>query len=183
MSVKIENSCGLKILEAIRINKVLPMVKGNLLDIGCGCNNLVKNYKKIYGGKGIGVDVYPWPEVDEVVKDSSKLKYLNDTFDTVSFLANLNHIPYRKGVLKEAYRLLKPGGLLIITMISSRVGDFWHKFPEKLWGERGKGRSFKEGEQGGLDHSEITKLVKEAGFVLKKRERFALLNNVYVAIK
>lgn len=44
-----------KKLEGVRISTVLPYIKGDLLDIGCGMNNLTKLY-----GAGIGVDVHDW---------------------------------------------------------------------------------------------------------------------------
>ena len=58
---------GIK-LEKERIKKVLPHIKGKLLDLGCGNNKL----KEVYG-KGIGVDVYEWGNVDLVVNDTSKI--------------------------------------------------------------------------------------------------------------
>jgi hypothetical protein len=44
-----------KKLEQKRIQTTLPHINGDLLDLGCGMNNLVKSY-----GNGVGVDVYPW---------------------------------------------------------------------------------------------------------------------------
>lgn len=181
MKIKIENSCGLKLLEKIRIMVTLPYIEGKLLDIGCGYNNLVKNYK----GKGVGVDVYNWPGVDILVKNTSQMDFFKkQSFDTVTFIACLNHIPYRKQVLEEANRLLIPGGRLIITMISSLVGNFWHKIAEPLWGEKKHGRKAKSGERGGLDEKELIQLIERAGFTLEKKEKFLLgLNNLYLARK
>src|SRR5207245_507345 len=70
---------GFTTLEEERIQYVLPHVKGKLLDIGCGENNLVKQW-----GNGTGVDVYPWPGVD-MVCDTTHLPLANEHFDTVSF--------------------------------------------------------------------------------------------------
>lgn len=181
LRIKVEKSCGLKILERIRIATALPYIKGRLLDIGCGYNNLVKNYKDYKEGKGIGVDVHPWPGVDQVVKNSACLDFPDKSFDTISFLASLNHIHNRDEVLKEAYRLLRPSGVLLITMIPSWIGNFWHYFSDSVWGEGKKGRTLKKGEVGGMAPSEVIKLAKEAGFVLKKRGKFMLgLNNLFV---
>ena len=179
MKVEIEKSCELKILEEVRIAKVLPEVRGKLLDIGCGCNNLVGNYK----GEGTGIDIFPWPGVDFVVEDTARLNFPNGTFNTVTFVACLNHIPNRKKVLKEANRILKPGGKIILTMISRRIGSIWHFF-NRLWEERSKGRKFKQGEIGGLDCNEVIQLIKEAGFVLERREKFLFgINNLFIAKK
>lgn len=58
-------------LERKRIQKVLPQIEGSLLDIGCGNNKLTKMY-----GTGIGVDVFDWGDVDMIVEDSSKIRYV-----------------------------------------------------------------------------------------------------------
>lgn len=163
---------------------MLPHVKGRLLDVGCGCNNLVLNYRRLCGGEGIGVDVFAWPNADLVVKNTSKLAFQRSSFDTVAFLACLNHIPYREAALKEAARVLKKGGRVLITMISEGIGEFWHKVPEKLWGERKKGRSFDEDEKGGLNDEVILDLLKKAGFRLIKIEKFQFgFNKLYIAEK
>lgn len=58
------------ILEGWRIAKVLPMIQGRLLDVGCGFNNLVKAY-----GSGVGVNVFPWKGVDVLIGDSAFLPF------------------------------------------------------------------------------------------------------------
>src|SRR5690242_9534072 len=98
----------------IRTGVVLNAVRGRLLDIGCGTNRLVARYRE-NGGEGLGVDVYPWPGADQIVEDTSRLPYPDASFDTVSFVACINHIPYRIDVLREARRLLKPGGQVVLT--------------------------------------------------------------------
>jgi len=45
--------------ERFRLAQVLPYVRGALLDIGRGYNNLVRWY-----GRGVGVDIYPWAGTD-----------------------------------------------------------------------------------------------------------------------
>ena len=96
----------------IRTRLVLNEAKGKLLDIGCGNNLLVKQYRE-KGGEGTGVDVYPWEGVDKVVEDSSNLSLEDNSFDSVSFVACINHIPYREKSLLEAKRVLKKDGRLI----------------------------------------------------------------------
>ena len=119
--MKSQKKDKMDLLEDQRINVVMPYIKGKLLDIGCGYNNLVKKY-----GNGIGVDVYPWRGVDMVAKKTSSSPFENSSFDTITFLACLNHIPYRRDALKEARRLLKPDGTLLITMISPFFGKMAH---------------------------------------------------------
>jgi ubiquinone/menaquinone biosynthesis C-methylase UbiE len=78
-------------------------------------------------GTAIGVDVYPWPGAD-VVCDTTRLPFPDRRFDTVVVLACLNHIPQSKRgqVLQEAWRVLKDGAQLLITMINPVVGFVTH---------------------------------------------------------
>ncbi|MBA7545988.1 2-methoxy-6-polyprenyl-1,4-benzoquinol methylase, mitochondrial [subsurface metagenome] len=90
---------------------MLPHIRGRLLDIGCGTNKLVK----FYMGEGIGVDVYQWGggDVDLLFDNSAKLPFKNETFDTVTIVGALNHIPNRSEVLAEAHRILRQMGELL----------------------------------------------------------------------
>src|SRR5262249_30800158 len=109
-------------LEKRRHNMVLPRVRGRLLDVGCGSNKLVKAY-----GNGIGVDVYPWDGCDQVVESAASLPFDDQTFDTVSFVACLNHIPNRGDALREAHRVLKRDGVVVATMIGPLISVIWHR--------------------------------------------------------
>lgn len=99
----------------------LKHAKGKVLDIGCGSNTFVRSH-----GQGTGVDVAPWKGCDVVVEDTAKMPFENDAYDTVSYLACLNHIPNRDDVVKEGYRVTKPGGRVLVTMIPPRLGSFIH---------------------------------------------------------
>ncbi len=170
-------SNGFTTLEDERIQYVLPFIKGRLLDIGCGENNLVKKW-----GNGIGIDIYPWLGVD-IVCDTAHMPFINEYFDTVSFLASLNHIPNRSLVLKEAARVLKPNGRLIITMINEKVGWLCHKI---IWWDKDQHeRGMKNGERFGLNDKDLIGLLKKSGFelIVRKKISFFGLNNIYVAIK
>ncbi|MBI2442889.1 MAG: glycosyltransferase [Candidatus Levybacteria bacterium] len=164
-------------LEDERIHYVLPHVRGMLLDIGCGENNLVKKW-----GNGIGVDTYPWDGVDYVC-DTTKLPFQNAKFDTVSFLASLNHIPKRLLVLKEVARVLKPNGKIIITMINERVGWLCHKIT--WWYKHQHERGMERGGRFGLNDTYLKRLLHQSGFeiVAKKKFSFLGLNTLYVAVK
>ncbi|OHE78614.1 MAG: hypothetical protein A2107_11150 [Verrucomicrobia bacterium GWF2_62_7] len=164
-------------LERWRLRMVLPLVRGRLCDIGCGYNNLVRNYR----GPGVGVDVHPWPGCDQVIRDASKLPFENDSFDTVTALACLNHFPDRVMALREMRRVLRPDGRLVFTMIGPWTGIVAHILFRHDESERG---GLGQGEKVGLSRREISGLLKESGFVLVQRIPFQLgLNGVYVASK
>ncbi len=167
---------GWTTLEEERLNVVLPFARGKLLDIGAGRNTLVKRY-----GQGVGVDVHDWGGGATVVSDSSRLPFADGAFDTITFVACLNHIPYRAAVLREARRLIRPDGRLIITMIDPILGKIGHAL---WWYSEDKHRhGMQAGEVGGMWKREIARLCHAAGFELQTHRRFQFsLNNCYVFV-
>ncbi len=168
-----------KILLDKRIKTVLPYVKGYLLDIGCGTNELVKKYS----GKGIGVDVYQWGNVDVVVEDTANLSFKNQSFDTITIIAALNHIPNREQVLIEAKRLLKNDGKLIVTMIPPKISRVWHGI-RKPWDADQSERGMKIGEVYGMTEKDLEKILFKTGFTVISKKKFMLgVNNLTIAKK
>lgn len=167
-------ACGWTTLEDERIAMVLPTITGRLLDVGAGPNTLVKRY-----GNGVGVDVFDWGGGALVVQDSSQLPFSDASFDTITFVACLNHIPNRAAALKEARRLVRLGGRLVITMIDPILGGIGHTI---WWYAEDRQRGgMKPGETGGLWTRDIIRLCADAGFRLARRERFVYgMNNLYV---
>lgn len=108
---------GWTTLEEARLAAVLSVIEGEFLDVDAGPNRLVRQY-----GRGIGVDVYDWRGGALVVGTTAQLPFDGAHFDTVTFVASLNHIPYRLAAVKESWRVLKPRGKLIITMIVPLIG-------------------------------------------------------------
>lgn len=164
-------------LERWRLKRVLPWVKGSVCDIGCGYNNLIRNC----AGKGVGVDVHPWPGVDVLVQDAARLPFRDGSFDTVTVLAALNHFPDRAAAVSEIHRVLKQDGRFVFTMIGPLTGIVAHILFRK--DETGRG-GMEAGEKLGLGRREILALLRDARFRLTRRIPFQLgLNAVYVAEK
>lgn len=164
--------------EKIRIEAVLPLVKGELLDVGCGYNNLVQ----LYQGDGIGVDVYNWGgKPDKVIKRSDNLPFEDKSFDTITFVACLNHIPYRVSALKEARRVLKDNGKIIITMIGPLTGKLAHLIEGKDEKQRD---GFKEGELMGISDQHLDEIFDQADFKLVEKKRIMHSpNKIYILKK
>jgi len=152
-----------------RLRVVLPNISGKLLDIGCGTNELVCQYK----GEGLGVDVFQWGDVDLVVEDSANLPFENKAFDTITIVAALNHIPKRRAVLKEAHRVLSDQGKIIVTMIPPLVSRIWH-FLREPWDADQNERGMKLGEVYGLSTATVRDLLDDAGFSVIKEKRFMM---------
>lgn len=165
---------GWTTLEEERINAALPLLQGRVLDIGAGPNTLINRYRQ-----GVGIDVHDWGGGAMVVDDSANLPFKGNSFDTVTLIACLNHIPNRQGVLQEAKRVLKPGGQLIITMINPILGQIGHAI---WWYSEDKKRGgMQDGEMGGMWTKDILRLCNEAGFCFLSQKAFVYrMNNLYI---
>jgi ubiquinone/menaquinone biosynthesis C-methylase UbiE len=109
---------GLSCLASERFDYVAREVRGHCLDVGCGRHN--RFLKEYCGGNGHGIDVFAYEGLtaESIVPDLTHLPFADATFESVTFIANLNHCPKpdRDAELRESRRVLKPGGNIIITM-------------------------------------------------------------------
>ena len=127
------NKLGLRSLRDERYEMVRKNLEGRLLDIGCGNNELVKTY----GHDSVGVDVFDFGGDALIVEDTSRLPFGDRSFQSVSFVASLNHIVRRREVLTEVHRLLTDGGRVYLTMLS----PFWGVLRHRLaWWDPQQGR-------------------------------------------
>jgi ubiquinone/menaquinone biosynthesis C-methylase UbiE len=155
----------------------LKHAKGRVLDIGCGANNFVHSY-----GNGIGVDVADWKGCDVVIKDAAQLPFKQGDFNTVTYLACLNHIPNRTDSIKEARRVLKNDGQLLITMIPPLIGRFVHWIRFRNDPDHQQRHIDHEHELMGMSDQHVRAILAEAGFTKVTRKRFCYgLNSLYIA--
>jgi len=94
----------------------------NLLDIGCAQGFFLFSASKAgYTTKGIEISqdaaAYAIKEfgLDVEAKPFEELRFPENSFDVVTLWQVLEHVPYPLMVLKEVYRILKPGGLVVAS--------------------------------------------------------------------
>lgn len=173
-------------LRAERFAMVLPELRGRVLDVGAGDNLLVNMYRQRAAdcsagdaaARSVGVDVVDWGSDCTLVERSDRLPFPDASFDTICFIACLNHIPERADALIEARRLLRPGGRILVTMIGRFIGRVGHAL---WWYSEDKHREVDEHEEMGLDAREVHALFAWAGYRCVRVERFVYgLNRLHV---
>lgn len=128
---------GKATVDAIKARLYSLRETGAVLELGCGngtytecflghassilatdiSEKMVSTTREKYHGPGI---------VRVETADCASLQYPDNSFDTV-FMANLFHIiPCRERALKEAKRVLKPNGRLIIVSITQHQMRIYH---------------------------------------------------------
>ncbi|UEG50917.1 class I SAM-dependent methyltransferase [Ferruginibacter lapsinanis] len=90
--------------------------KGKLLDLGCG-NKPYKEWYQPLTTESTGCDATQSTEqlVDTICL-ATDLPYETNTFDTVISTQVLEHVYDHHSMIKEAYRVLKPQGNIILTV-------------------------------------------------------------------
>jgi SAM-dependent methyltransferase len=185
---------GLSAIGSERLDYAAREVIGLCLDVGCGRQNrFVTQY---LGGNGIGVDVFPYAGLmpEQLVEDLAVFPFPAGHFDSVSFLASINHIPEgkRDAELSEAYRVLRPGGNVIVTMGNPVAEVLVHRllrFYDRVLGtsfDLDGERGMHEDEAYYLSDDEIRGRLERAGFDHISKKRFATqwgLNHLFVAWK
>jgi 2-polyprenyl-3-methyl-5-hydroxy-6-metoxy-1,4-benzoquinol methylase len=115
------------VLRRMRIRQVLPVIRKYpqcaLLDVGCGAKAALLRSVEPYVTRGEGVD-FKAPEL-RTSKLSTRRLTLGDRlpcgdeeFDVVTMLAVLEHLAQPDAIVREIYRVLQPGGRLVITVPS-----------------------------------------------------------------
>ncbi|MCI5158588.1 MAG: SAM-dependent methyltransferase [Candidatus Electrothrix sp. AUS1_2] len=110
--------------------------KGNHLDYGAYDGNVLK---EMSGSevieKGIGVDLNseiveksldscPENIQLECIESNCKIPYGDNYFDTVSILDVIEHVYEQQSVIEELHRVLKPNGLMVITVPKKHIFSF-----------------------------------------------------------
>lgn len=91
-------------------------IKGDIIDIGCGKSKYKKFILSLPQAKSYtGLDFYVAKNVDIVADLNKKIPLEDNKFDTAICISVLEHLLEPQNALNEIYRILKPGGYLLLS--------------------------------------------------------------------
>jgi SAM-dependent methyltransferase len=105
------------------LDPILPRdPDAQLLDIGCGAGNMIHHLSRYGQVKGLEIDERPVNKARERGYDvdlfdaTQRMPYDDNTFNAVSALDVIEHNEDDIAILSDSFRVLKPGGHMIITV-------------------------------------------------------------------
>jgi SAM-dependent methyltransferase len=115
-------------LESVADSLVKETPAPQILNIGAG-GEIGAFVARIESGKVTSVDIDPRRKPD-VVADACRLPFADAAFDAVFMLEVLEHIPRARDAVREAIRVLKPRGRLVISTpfffeLHDEPHDYW----------------------------------------------------------
>jgi len=128
-----------------------PEISGRHLDIGSGTGHLIRRIHLEYDVESSACDYTDeFMELDGISVDVADLNhgtlpYPDRQFDLVTFTEVAEHLENYRAIVREIYRVLKPGGVVVITTpnvlnMKSRMRflatGFWSMFGPLHVGER-----------------------------------------------
>jgi 2-polyprenyl-3-methyl-5-hydroxy-6-metoxy-1,4-benzoquinol methylase len=138
---------------------------GRLLDIGCGISAQAELFADFrYVGAdlnrprlGRGHRSHPWAQY--AVQDITRMGWRDAAFDAILCLEVIEHLPIaaRAGLMRELFRVLRPGGALVLSTPNGRLTPW----------KRVLGRKCERSHEPELTRSEVAALVGEAGGALR----------------
>jgi len=112
-----------------------------MLEPGCGRGEILKNFKEL-GLEVVGMDISPEAtkfdnglDVKLCDIENEALPFDDNTFDVIYSKSFIEHLYYPERYLEEAYRVLKPNGILLTLTPDWEVNykkyfdDFTHRTP------------------------------------------------------
>jgi SAM-dependent methyltransferase len=105
------------------MGQVLPQKPDlRLLDIGCGAGNMIHHLDQYGRVKGLDIDERPVRKARERGYDVDQfdvtrpMPFDPNSFDVITALDVIEHNQDDLAILRDSYRLLKPGGYIVITV-------------------------------------------------------------------
>jgi ubiquinone/menaquinone biosynthesis C-methylase UbiE len=130
-----------------KLEQMLRFGRGRLLDLGCGTGFIIDMAKDLFERiDGVDVTQAMLDRVDIGGGNirlhrcaAESLPFADASFDVVTAYAFLHHLEDYPSVLREAYRVLKPGGGMYVDLEPNRL--FWEAMVRLEKAGRGAGYS------------------------------------------
>ena len=126
-----------------KLHEYLNFKDKKVLDVGCGNGYVLSKYAT-EGAEVFGIDItdvgvelcskrfrYMKLNGDFRVADAEDIPFPDDTFDCVCSMGVLHHVPNTQKALDEIFRVLKPGGRLIVMFYHRNSAKYQFKF--RIW--------------------------------------------------
>lgn len=116
-----------RLIQTLRYRKVIDLIppQSILLDLGCGNGDFLRYInKRIALGYGVDGKIKTHAEQNLIFKEGDlnrRIPLNNASVDTVTALAVIEHLHEPKAFVKEIFRVLKHGGICILTTPSPRA--------------------------------------------------------------
>lgn len=176
-------------IEAYQYSKQNITYKRPILDIGCGFGEFAGVFFDKSVEVGIDIDEKDLIRARQIKKfkklilaDARNLPFAKDTFNTVLSNSVLEHIPNVSKVFTESYRVLKPGGYLVVTVAVSTFYNnlFFTQVLEKM-GFRSLAKYYFQMINKIFKH--INVFPKEKWVSMVKKARFEVVVDKYIISK
>ncbi|MCF8089585.1 MAG: metalloregulator ArsR/SmtB family transcription factor [Desulfotignum sp.] len=176
---------GLKkeILGSFNLNAVLKQriaARQGVADLGCGTGELLGQLVRNHKGMLIGVDASPemleqariklpdMPSIELRLGEVEHLPMKDQEVDTVVMSMVLYHILQPEKAIQEVFRVLKPGGMLLLA-------DFDHHHQEQI-------KEIIGGTWLGFTKDQVETWLTKSGFQLQSTEQFAVERGLHIHV-
>ena len=156
------------------LEEFAPKPFKDIIDLGTADGRMLHTIKKKFPeSRCIGVEFNQelvnfgklnFPEIEIIIGDIQALDFPDKSFDAALLTAVIEHVPDPEKAVGEANRILKPGGILILTS----PDPFWEHLAT-IVGHLKDGQHNKV-----MNISQLSNLIKQNGFMVLKTKKFML---------
>jgi len=178
---KIQSNPIVNYEQSVRSKTVLKLLSAGegerILDIGCGNARDIAMILES-GARIVGIDISEgmvsearldleelgFEDIDLQVGDATHLGFPNDEFDKVLCSEVIEHIPDAEKALSEIWRVLKPGGLVVLSTPNPKS---WYGFDRYVIWEKILRKKWNHPFDEWRSMSELLSMLEGKGFMIK----------------
>ena len=152
------------------ISKIRDLEGLRVLDVGCAFGFFLDEWNRLIKCEGYGIEIssHAFAYAKNLLRmnvfncDLSECNFEPESFDIVFLIGTIEHIISPRKTLEEISKILKPGGLLVLTTVDTMglIPLYSLKPPEHLFY---------------FNHDNLSKLLKKTGYnTLERKTNFAI---------